>query len=153
MRVDDRLIHGQVVVGWARPLGIRRIVLVDDAVRASEWEQQIYRVGVPSDVAVEFASVAEAVAALPTWAQAAEAVLILVGDVETLFRMCTQAPNLVRRVNLGGLHHSDGRSRRADYVYLSANEEALLRQLAGSGVEVTAQALPSSKPLTLEDLG
>jgi mannose/fructose/N-acetylgalactosamine-specific phosphotransferase system component IIB len=38
-RVDDRLTHGQVVVGWGRPLGINRIVLVDEQVAGSAWEQ------------------------------------------------------------------------------------------------------------------
>ena len=38
-RIDDRLIHGQVVVGWGQPLELRFIVLVDDEVAGSEWEQ------------------------------------------------------------------------------------------------------------------
>ena len=41
-RIDDRLIHGQVVVGWGQPLELRFIVLVDDDVAASEWEQELY---------------------------------------------------------------------------------------------------------------
>ena len=40
-RVDDRLIHGQVVVGWGQPLDVEFIVLVDDAVAESEWEQEL----------------------------------------------------------------------------------------------------------------
>jgi len=42
-RIDDRLIHGQVVVGWGQRLNVGFIVLVDDAVRASPWEQEIGR--------------------------------------------------------------------------------------------------------------
>src|SRR4051812_23393445 len=53
-RIDDRLIHGQVVVGWGRPLDIRFIVLVDDEVAASEWEQELYRMGVPPEMEVFF---------------------------------------------------------------------------------------------------
>ena len=58
-RVDDRLIHGQVVVGWGRPLGVNRIVLVDDQVAGSPWEQDLYRMAVTPDVAVEFVSIAD----------------------------------------------------------------------------------------------
>src|SRR5438093_9146055 len=54
-RIDDRLIHGQVVVGWGKPLNVGFIVLVDDAVRASAWEQELYRMGVPADIEVVFA--------------------------------------------------------------------------------------------------
>ena len=60
-RIDDRLIHGQVVVGWGQPLELRFLVLVDDEVAASEWEQELYRMGVPPDMRVEFVSVAQAI--------------------------------------------------------------------------------------------
>ena len=53
-RIDDRLIHGQVVVGWGQPLDIGFIVLVDDAVAASDWEQELYRMGVPPEMEVYF---------------------------------------------------------------------------------------------------
>jgi len=64
-RIDDRLIHGQVVVGWGQPLHVGFIVVVDDAVRASEWEQDLYRMGVPPHIDVVFASTAEAARRLP----------------------------------------------------------------------------------------
>ena len=66
-RIDDRLIHGQVVVGWGKPLNVRFIVLVDDAVRANESEQELYRMGVPPEIELAFASTAEALAELPAW--------------------------------------------------------------------------------------
>ena len=56
-RIDDRLIHGQVVVGWGQPLDLRFIVLVDDEVAASDWEQELYRMGVPPDMEVYFDTV------------------------------------------------------------------------------------------------
>ena len=59
-RIDDRLIHGQVVIGWGRPLDVGFIALVDDQVAASDWEQDLYRMGVPPEVEVFFASVIEA---------------------------------------------------------------------------------------------
>ncbi len=68
VRLDDRLVHGQVVVGWGGALRINHLVLVDDRVRHSEWEQELYRMGVPPEMELEFASVAEATAAAPGWA-------------------------------------------------------------------------------------
>ena len=53
-RIDDRLIHGQVVVGWGQPLDIDFIVLVDDTVATSDWEQELYRMGVPPEMDVYF---------------------------------------------------------------------------------------------------
>jgi PTS system mannose-specific IIB component/fructoselysine and glucoselysine-specific PTS system IIB component len=59
-RIDDRLIHGQVVVGWGQPLDVRFIVLVDDAVASSDWERELYRMGVPPEMELRFHSAAEA---------------------------------------------------------------------------------------------
>ena len=56
-RIDDRLIHGQVVVGWGQPLDLGFIVLVDDEVAASDWEQELYRMGVPPEMDVYFDAV------------------------------------------------------------------------------------------------
>src|ERR1700750_3479150 len=67
-RIDDRLIHGQVVVGWGQPLDIDFIVLVDDTVAASEWEQELYRMGVPPEMDVFFHGVDDAVAGYPRYA-------------------------------------------------------------------------------------
>ncbi|HEY0972155.1 MAG TPA: PTS sugar transporter subunit IIB, partial [Gemmatimonadales bacterium] len=56
-RIDDRLIHGQVVVGWGQPLEIDLIILVDDELADSEWEQELYRMGVPPTMQVVFETV------------------------------------------------------------------------------------------------
>ena len=69
VRVDDRLIHGQVVVGWVQALGVQRLVLVDDQVAANEWERELYRLSVPAGLAVEFASVDEATNRVEQWDQ------------------------------------------------------------------------------------
>ena len=53
-RVDDRLIHGQVVMGWGRPLGVTRIILVDDQVAGSSWEQELYRMAVTPEIEHRF---------------------------------------------------------------------------------------------------
>ena len=68
-RVDDRLVHGQVVIGWGRPLGVEFIVLVDEGVAASPWEQDLYRMAVPPEIEIRFATVAEASAEVAAPAQ------------------------------------------------------------------------------------
>ncbi|MCH6547189.1 MAG: PTS sugar transporter subunit IIB, partial [Gemmatimonadetes bacterium] len=55
VRVDDRLIHGQVVVGWGRELQPDLVVLANDEVAANDWEQELYRLGVPERIDVKFA--------------------------------------------------------------------------------------------------
>ena len=151
VRVDDRLVHGQVVVGWVQALGAKRIALVDDGVRANTWEQELYQLGVPPELHLEFASVDEAAERVPAWREAGEKVIVLVGSVESAVRLC-QACADIDRVNIGGIHDATGRTQRLRYVYLSDEEVATLKQLGEGGVHVSAQDVPTAKPVPVEGL-
>ncbi|HMS03810.1 MAG TPA: PTS sugar transporter subunit IIB [Gemmatimonadaceae bacterium] len=150
-RIDDRLIHGQVVVGWGQPLNLRFLVLVDDDVAGSDWEQELYRMGVPPDVSVHFHTIAEMTTAYATYAADPRPGLLLVASVDSMRRLVTAAP-AIRSVNLGGVHHADGRTQRLRYVFLTAAEEQVLRDLQADGVEVTAQDVPATRPVPLADV-
>jgi PTS system mannose-specific IIB component/fructoselysine and glucoselysine-specific PTS system IIB component len=151
-RVDDRLIHGQVVLGWGRPLGASFIVLVDDAVRASEWEQELYRLAAPPEMEVVFASVEEAVAALPGWLERPERGILLTADVATMAALQGRSGGRLEAVNLGGIHHRPGRTQRLPWVYLSEEEYGRLADLVAAGVRVTAQDVPATSAVPLESL-
>src|SRR5215208_2289854 len=128
-RIDDRLIHGQVVVGWGQPLDIGFIVLVDDEVAGSDWEQELYRMGVPPGMDVYFATVQDAARDHARYATDARHGILLTGDIDTMRRLVEAVPS-IRAVNLGGIHHRPGRTQRLRYVFLSADEERTLRDLA-----------------------
>jgi len=151
-RVDDRLVHGQVLIGWGRPLGTRFVVLVDDTVRASDWEQNLYRMAVPADVELIIASTAEASAELPRWLADPRHGMLVTADLATMAALHDAAPGLVRSINLGGLHHRPGRVQRLRYIFLGEADEVLLRRLAADGVTITAQDLPTTVPVPLEEL-
>jgi PTS system mannose-specific IIB component/fructoselysine and glucoselysine-specific PTS system IIB component len=147
-RIDDRLIHGQVVVGWGQPLNVTFIVLVDDEVRSSDWEQDLYRMGVPPSIEVRFASVDEAARELSAWEADPRVGILLVGDIDTAVALAERAPQ-VRRFNVGGVHHRAGRTERLRFVYLSEDEARKLRALAARGVEVTAQDVPTARAVPI----
>lgn len=151
-RIDDRLIHGQVVVGWGQPLELRFIVLVDDAVATSEWEQELYRMGVPPEMVVHFHTVEEAGARLAEYERLPGPGIVLVGDIDTMQRLVRAAPGQIRAVNVGGVHHAPGRTGRLRYVFLTPAEEAGLRAIEAMGVEVSAQDVPAARPVPLAEL-
>jgi PTS system mannose-specific IIB component/fructoselysine and glucoselysine-specific PTS system IIB component len=151
VRVDDRLIHGQVVVGWGREIKPDLVVLADDEIAANEWEQKLYALGVPSGMKVEFTTVKGAVRSVDTWARDSCRTILIVSDIDSLQRLCNGAPT-IRKVNLGGVHNDGDRQQHLPYLFLSEAEVGQLRLLATRGVEITAQDLPNSAPVTLEDL-
>jgi mannose/fructose/N-acetylgalactosamine-specific phosphotransferase system component IIB len=150
-RIDDRLIHGQVVVGWGKPLGAEFIALVDDEVAASDWEQDLYRMGVPPEMEVYFDSIESAVARLPGYVADERRGILLTGDIETMRDLASRS-GMIASVNVGGVHHRPGRHERLRYVFLSPDEEEQLRDIARRGVEVTAQDVPSAPPIPLDEV-
>lgn len=150
-RIDDRLIHGQVVVGWGQPLEIAFIVLVDDAVAASDWEQDLYRMGVPAEMEIFFDTVDSAAVKLADYLADERPGILLTGDITTMRRLA-DASGRVETVNVGGLHHRPGRIERIRYIFLTPEEEQELRTLAQGGIAVTAQDVPSAEPMALEPL-
>ncbi|MEE8117538.1 MAG: PTS sugar transporter subunit IIB [Gemmatimonadales bacterium] len=150
VRVDDRLIHGQVVIGWGRAVNCERIVLIDDGIAHNNWEQELYRMGVPENMTVEFASVSEAASAYPAWTANGQRTIVLLTDVDTLVRFCSVAP--VTKVNLGGIHGGEDRTERLSYVFLSQWELEQLRDLSARGIEITAQDVPTARAIALQDL-
>jgi mannose/fructose/N-acetylgalactosamine-specific phosphotransferase system component IIB len=149
IRLDDRLIHGQVVVGWGQPLNAGFIVLVDDEVRDSPWEQDLYRMGVPPTIEVVFASVAEAERGIPKWQADPRTGILLTGDIDTLAAVV--AAGGFSTVNIGGVHHRTGRTERLRYVYLTDEEAEKLRHLAADGVTLTAQDVPSARAVPIRE--
>ena len=152
-RVDDRLVHGQVVVGWGRPLGVNRIVLVDDQVAASSWEQDLYRMAVTGDVEIEFVTESEAERRLRDWQADVRRTLVLTGDLQTMAALHAADPVTVHRINLGGIHHRAGRKERLPYLYLTDEEMARLVALETAGAAIAAQDLPTTPPVALKALG
>lgn len=149
-RIDDRLIHGQVVVGWGQPLDIRFIVLVDDQVAESEWEQELYRMGTPPEMEVHFKSVSAASQTLAGFRDDERPGILLTGDIPSMLRLVETAG--VREVNIGGIHHRADRKQRLRYVFLSPDEERLLREMADKGAAVSAQDVPATQPVPLDEL-
>ena len=151
-RVDDRLIHGQVVVGWGAQLGLDYIAVVDDDLPQSEWEQDLYKAGLPDGMEGRFLSVQEAIESIPDWQTAAERGIILTRDIVTARRLAESGVLEGQEVNIGGLHDAPGRRRVLSYVFLSERDLEELERLGKTGVRVSARDVPSGRQLGLDQL-
>ena len=151
-RIDDRLIHGQVVVGWGQPLDLGFIVLVDDVVADSEWEQELYRMGVPPGMDLYFATTREAAAGMEKYSADRRTGMVLTGTAQTMLELARRSAVRIGAVNVGGIHHREDRTQRLRYVFLNRAEEDALRALDALGIVVTAQDVPSANSHSLADM-
>lgn len=149
-RVDDRLIHGQVVVAWGLRLAPQRIWVVDDAVAASEWERELLESSAP-DFTVRVASVAEAAR---NWGQERDApggAFLLVRDLATALRL-VEAGAAIATLNLGGLHYAPGKDKINEYVYLGDADRAAARALRALNIVLHVQDVPAARAVSLDEL-
>ncbi len=151
-RVDERLIHGQVVVGWGSQLLPDRYVVVDEALVASEWERELYALGVPEEAGALFVGPAEARERIREWRDSPLRHILLTRDLRTMATLARGGLLRGEEVNLGGIHFSTGREAVLPYLFLNQEDRALLLKLAEEGVVVTARDLPGSGGIPLRDL-
>ena len=151
-RVDERLIHGQVIVGWGAELHPDRIVVVDDDLASSQWEQELYAMGLPNEVTPSFEDVGDAREHLPGWRNGRERVLILTRDFATMHKLAEGGAMRGEEVNIGGIHYAPGRDAILPYVYLSSTEIEHIKALDAEGVHITARDLPSARKVELKEL-
>jgi len=149
-RVDDRLIHGQVVVAWGGALQFARLYVVDEQVAATPWERDLLRDAAPG-VEVRILTVAEAAAAWPAEQASPGGAMLLVRDLRTA-RALVEAGAAVPRFTLGGLHYAPGKTKVAEYLYLDEADRADARALLARGVELVTQDVPAARPQALTTL-
>ena len=149
-RIDDRLIHGQVVIAWGQRLRPRRIVVADDAAAASAWERDLLISAVP-DIEVEVSAVAEVAARHADEAARPGGAFLLVRDLATALRL-VEGGARVPSFTLGGLHYAPGKDRVSDYVYLDAADRRAARALLERGIVLEVQDVPASRPVPLAEL-
>jgi mannose/fructose/N-acetylgalactosamine-specific phosphotransferase system component IIB len=139
-RVDDRLLHGQVALGWGGPLGTRGYLLADDRIAADADAQALYALVAPPGCRVRTAPIADAAASTDPEPRTAILLVRGVAEAAALLRAGVPGP-----LNLGGLHEHAGARRLLPYLYLTPEEERLLAVLAQEGHAVFAQDLPRSQ--------
>jgi PTS system mannose-specific IIB component len=152
VRVDNRLLHGQILETWIPRLGINEVVVADDEAASSALAQAAMTLCVPPELPIHVVPVTEV-----RWAALASGrttVLVLLRDVAALSaaRAGGLSPSLAPRVNLGNLHFGPGRRPVTPSVFLARPELDALRDLAAAGFELEARAIPSEPPAGLAEI-
>lgn len=144
IRVDDRLLHGQVTQGWGSVLNPDRFVVANDAVAGDEWEREMYELSAPEGGVVSVVTIAETGERIREWIEAGEDILLLIenpSDALDLYRSGLTFDEL----NMGGLHHRNGRKRILPYICLDRDDIEALTALRDHGVAVECADVPNSE--------
>ena len=143
-RVDERLIHGQVVVGWSNSLKFDRIVLINDQVAFNKWERDLYLACVPPEMKATILPIDEGVAKILQNRFKGERIVILVDSPFDILRMVEKGVK-INSVNVGGVHSKRNRMQILPYLCLSPEEISAFKKIISAGIKCECRDVPLAK--------
>lgn len=147
IRIDERLIHGQVLLKWLKKTGCRKLLIVDQSVADDPVIQSVLNMSVPDTVRAEFLTVEEGKEAIEREKE----------DVLILLRKLSAAETLVKSgisagsINIGRLPYSKGKEKICDNVYVSEEEKEEMKRLLTRGIRIFVQMVPDSGAVNLTE--
>jgi PTS system mannose-specific IIB component len=151
VRIDDRLIHGQVIAVWCRQRRFSRIVIVDDGVAADAFMQEVLSLAAPPNLQVDVFSMEDGIKVLnedtSSW-----------GTTMVLMKSPLAAKQLYDgglrygALNIGGIGSTPGRKNVFKNIAFSEEEVVILKYLMDQGVEITLLTVPGEKSKSFSDL-
>lgn len=150
-RIDDRLIHGQVVTAWIRRYPINCILIVDDELAKNRLMERIYKAAAPVGVEVLIKSVQDAGEWLLEDGKKGEQILILV-KVPCVIEKLLEKQILIEKVILGGMGAGKGRKTFIKNVSASEDEIENFRNINSKGIEIVYQLVPDEKETPIKKL-
>jgi len=152
IRVDNRLLHGQILEAWVPRLRVEKVVVADDEAAQSPLAHAALSLCAPPGLPVEIAPLRAV-----DWSALAEdrtRILVLVREVADLSRARAAGltAHLAPSVNVGNVHFAPGRHAVSPSVFLAADELSALKAMAGEGFAVEVRAIPAEPPAGMNEI-
>jgi mannose/fructose/N-acetylgalactosamine-specific phosphotransferase system component IIB len=150
VRIDDRLIHGQVIAVWFRYKRFDRIVIVDDGIAADPFMVEVLRLAAPPGLEVDAHSLEDSVVILNE-INDPQYVMVLMKSPFTAKRLY-EAGIIYNALNIGGIGMGPGRKNVFKNSALSKDEYQVLKDLQQEGVKITFLSVPGEKSKEFEEI-
>lgn len=148
IRVDDRLIHGQVSAGWVPLVDPEYMIIADDYIASSPEDSELFLLAVPYGYEGKIFDVKSAASFLSSLSEDKPfiAVLSTLADAIKLYELGYK----FKELNIGGIHYSEGKQEITHYLFTGQKEIDALKKLEELGVRVYLQDLPPNKQYDTE---
>lgn len=154
VRVDHRLVHGQVAFSWTHFLGVSRIIVIDDKAANDEMQKMAINMSRPSGVKMNIFTVEKALSKMEKVETLKDVIFIVFGCTNDAARFIREYPK-IEELNYGGIAKKEGSKQFSSVVYLNEEEIKDTKTILNAGTRIIMQQLPTTKKeeLTLELLG
>lgn len=145
LRVDDRLIHGQVAVMWSKQLAVSRIIVANDAIAGNAIQSGALKMAAPSGVKAAVLTIEKSLGILNDPRSEGMKILVLSNNPQDLYEVLkgVEERPVLNLANYGRIGGDLSKKRKiTETVYLTPDDEAVIREIHNLGVEVIYQPLP-----------
>lgn len=151
VRVDARLIHGQVATMWTRSVGATRIMIVDDGIVKSDIQKDTLKTAVPGGVHLSILTADGAAKRIKSGKYHGQRVFLIVRDPKMLTKLVNGGVD-IKEINVGNLSMSKGAVQIARSVAVTSDDIQTFKNLNASGVKLYHQMVPNDKQEDLFNL-
>lgn len=152
IRVDDRLVHGQIVEAWAPFCKATRVIVASDAVK----NNRIQRIAIEScsstALSIKVEGIEETLRDVMSEDMNKERVIIIFSTLNELLEAHNKG-FIISNVNIGNIHHHNARQGGREItpsVYIDKEDEDMMQNLLKLGVELDIRAVPSDRPFVIK---
>lgn len=151
LRVDFRMIHGQVIVKWLRNTGANSIIGVNDAIASDPFLQDIYKMSAPNGVSVEVLTKEDAISRFKDPSKWEGKALVLFKNVEDVY-YCYKNGFPMEKIQIGGLGAGPDRINVFGPITLNKTDAKLLKEMDDAGTTVIFHQVPDEASATLSNI-
>jgi len=151
IRIDDRLIHGQVALVWSKARGIDTILAVDNVVAKNNFQCTLLKMATPPGVKSLILDVDNAEKTIKSGKLDRKTVMLLVKGPETLLELLDRGIE-INTVNVGNMNSLPNKRKVLSYVYLDEKELEIFKELSARGVKMYAQRVPDSSNANFNEI-
>ena len=151
LRVDDRLLHGQVAVSWTRHYKVDVILVANNHLITDKDMQVAFRLATPSGVTLSMKSLQGAVNVINNPKHAMRKIMVITKDLNDAKFVCEQTNGAIKDILLGGLRNGEGKKQIDMNSYMSKNDIHVMDELEKEGYHVFMQSVPTSQKLSTEE--
>ena len=152
LRVDDRLLHGQVAVAWVNFYKADVILIANDQVITDQTMQMAFKLATPPGVTLSMKSLDGAVAVINNPKHASRSIMVVAKTMQDAEYVCGKTKGAIKNVLLGGLRSGEGKRQIDMNSYMSEDDIAVMDRLEQAGLMITMQPDPTQKSLTCDEI-
>lgn len=144
IRIDHRLLHGQVVFSWSKSLQINRILVVNDEAANDEFKKMSLELSKPQGIKLNIFTVENTLTKISKIETLSENIMMIFGNTKDVRQFCESYSN-IKEINYGGIIKKEGSKQFSNAIFLTENEIEDAKVLKSMGIKQFMQQVPTSK--------